>query len=129
MRLGYRRDLAAASDDKLMAPDRGHRAGDTHEDLIIYSIPTQAWEGRPAMYVDAADLDSVPTDIRPYDPDNADLVQTVADLRAAIDEPEEAEFLTVGRLAVSYGGITYADEGARCAPRGHTSHHRARHAG
>ncbi len=107
--LGYRRDLATVTTTKPSPQTADTEPEASMKTFIIYSIPSQGWEGLPVMYVVAADVDSVPTDIRPYDADDPEQVEAAAVAKAQLTEPHASDSMTVGKIAVSWGGITYAD--------------------
>jgi len=71
---------------------------------IIISHPTQAEEGTPVYIMTAKNLNSIPTDVQPYDPDDLNQVANASELMKRMTEDPDPIADVLGRIIMSYGG-------------------------
>lgn len=74
-------------------------------EFTIISHPVQQEEGVPWLVATADDLDSIPTSVRAFDPNNAEQVIEAARIMENITQAPDPVADVLGRIAVSYGDI------------------------
>ena len=73
--------------------------------IVIVQTEAQSDESEDVLIITADGLNSIPTDVQPFDPNNDTQVKDAKSLMYAIEnEPDKSGF-TVVRLAYSYGGM------------------------
>lgn len=71
---------------------------------VLLSTHAMTEKEEPVVVVEADSVDSIPTSVRPYDPDNPKHQDRASDVEWVIQDGAEPEHCTVSYLAHSFGG-------------------------